>query len=82
MGLLFLANHTYITDVIHIRPVAIRALMRREGMVTQVDFGDRLGWDKSRVSRLLNGRVNPGPKTINRLCEILRCQPGDILEYR
>ena len=24
---------------------------------------------------------NTGTKTINRLCELLGCQPGDIMEY-
>lgn len=56
-------------------------LAKRKMSVTQLS--ERLGISLTNMSLLKNGRVK-GMKfeTLDRLCEILDCQPGDLLEHR
>ena len=43
------------------------------------------GFSPNVVDKVLSGPLNKSKRvdteTINRLCEVLDCQPGDILEY-
>jgi putative transcriptional regulator len=47
------------------------------------DLATQLGITEANVSLLKSGKVK-GVRfdTLERLCEILECQPGDLLEYR
>lgn len=56
-------------------------LARRKMSVTELS--DRLGITMANVSILKNGKAKAVKvSTLARLCEILDCQPGDLLEYR
>ena len=47
------------------------------------ELAERIGIAEQNVSLLKSGKVQ-GVRfdTLERICEILDCQPGDILEYR
>ncbi|MGC2777227.1 MAG: helix-turn-helix transcriptional regulator [Bradyrhizobium sp.] len=47
------------------------------------ELAERIGITEQNVSLLKSGKVR-GVRfdTLERICEVLRCQPGDILEYR
>lgn len=47
------------------------------------ELAERIGITEQNVSLLKSGRVK-GVRfdTLERICEVLACQPGDILEYR
>ncbi len=56
-------------------------LARRKMSVTELS--ERLGITLANVSILKNGKAKAVKvSTLAKLCEILDCQPGDILEYR
>jgi putative transcriptional regulator len=46
------------------------------------ELAERIGITEQNVSLLKSGKVK-GIRfdTLNRICEVLACQPGDILEY-
>ena len=46
------------------------------------ELSERLGCTVQTVSRIKNGKVRAFRiETLDALCEIFQCQPGDILEY-
>jgi putative transcriptional regulator len=47
------------------------------------DLAEQIGITEQNVSLLKSGKVK-GVRfdTLARICEVLNCQPGDILEYR
>ena len=47
------------------------------------ELAERIGIAEQNVSLLKSGKVK-GVRfdTLEKICEILQCQPGDILEYR
>ena len=47
------------------------------------ELAERIGITEQNVSLLKSGKVK-GVRfdTLERICEVLGCQPGDILEYR
>jgi len=47
------------------------------------ELAERIGITEQNVSLLKSGKVK-GVRfvTLERVCEVLQCQPGDILEYR
>jgi putative transcriptional regulator len=56
-------------------------LAKRKMSVTELT--QRIGLTMANVSLLKNGKVKAiRLSTLNKMCEILNCQPGDILEYR
>ena len=56
-------------------------LARRKMSVTELT--ERVGLTMANVSLIKNGRVKAIKlSTLEKLCEALDCQPGDILEYR
>ena len=71
----------YYTTMLRVRGKRIRNLMAKAGLATQRDFAIALRWHESRVSGLFAGKIRPGPKTIERMCAVLSCQPSDIIEY-
>ena len=56
-------------------------LARRKMSVTELS--ERLGITLANVSILKNGKAKAVKvSTLAKLCEILDCQPGDLMEYR
>ncbi|CCD92492.1 putative transcriptional regulator, XRE family [Bradyrhizobium sp. ORS 375] len=47
------------------------------------ELAERIGITEQNVSLLKSGKVR-GVRfdTLEKICEVLRCQPGDLLEYR
>ena len=56
-------------------------LAKRKMSVTEL--ADRVGITIVNVSRLKQGNVK-GVRysTLNKICEVLECKPGDILDYK
>jgi putative transcriptional regulator len=47
------------------------------------ELAERIGITEQNVSLLKSGKVKGIRfETLEKICEILQCQPGDILEYR
>lgn len=56
-------------------------LAKRKMSVTELS--QRVGLTMANVSILKNGKAKAIKiSTLNKLCEVLDCQPGDILEYK
>lgn len=56
-------------------------LAKRKMSVTELS--ERVGITMSNISILKNGKAKAVKlKTLNSICKVLDCQPGDILEYR
>ena len=56
-------------------------LARRKMSVTELS--ERIGLTLANVSILKNGHAKAIKlSTLEKICEVLDCQPGDILEYR
>lgn len=56
-------------------------LAKRKMSVTELT--ERVGLTMANVSLIKNGKVKAMKlSTLEKLCEALDCQPGDILEYR
>ena len=46
------------------------------------ELADRVGFTMANVSLLKNGKIKALKiSTLNKLCQVLDCQPGDLLEY-
>jgi putative transcriptional regulator len=47
------------------------------------ELAERIGITEQNVSLLKSGKVRGVRfETLDKICEVLACQPGDILEYR
>ncbi len=47
------------------------------------ELAERVGFTMANVSLLKNGKIKALKlSTLNKLCEVLQCQPADLLEYR
>ncbi len=56
-------------------------LAKRKMSVTELT--EKVGLTMANISLLKNGKVKAVRlSTLNKLCEVLQCQPGDILEYK
>jgi len=56
-------------------------LARRKMSVTELS--ERIGLTLANVSILKNGHAKAVKfSTLEKICQVLQCQPGDILEYR
>lgn len=56
-------------------------LAKRKMSVTELS--ERVGITMANISILKNGKAKAiKVETLNKICEALACQPGDILEYR
>ena len=46
------------------------------------ELSEKVGFTMANVSLLKNGKIRAFKiSTLNKLCEVLECQPGDLLEY-
>ncbi|MEV0528619.1 helix-turn-helix transcriptional regulator [Streptomyces sp. NPDC050439] len=58
-----------------------RLLLERE--MTLTELAERVGVTHANLSILKNGRARAIRfTTLTRICEVLNCQPGDLLDYR
>lgn len=65
----------------HAIAVHLDRLLEARGM-TLTDLADRVGITIANLSILKNGRAKAIRfTTLTRLCEVLACQPGDLLTY-
>jgi putative transcriptional regulator len=56
-------------------------LAKRKMSVTQL--AERMGFTMANISMIKNGKIKALKiSTLEKLCEVLDCQPSDILEYR
>lgn len=56
-------------------------LAKRKMSVTEL--AERVGFTMANISLIKTGKVKAlKMSTLNKLCEVLDCQPGDLLEYR
>lgn len=56
-------------------------LAKRKMSVTE--FSERVGITMANISILKNGKAKAIKiQTLDKICEALDCEPGDILEYR
>ena len=57
-------------------------VMLAQRKVSVTELSERLGITMANVSILKNGKAKAVKlETLNKICRILDCQPGDILEY-
>lgn len=57
--------------------------MMEEKKISLQDLADRVGITQANLSKIKNNKVNAIRfSTLNKICEVLDCQPGDLLEYR
>ena len=62
--------------------VTLDVMLARRKMRSR-ELAERIGITEANVSLLKSGRVKGVRfETLEKICEILDCQPGDILEYR
>lgn len=63
--------------VVHLDLMLVRRKMRSR------ELAERVGITEQNISLLKSGKVR-GVRfdTLARICEVLQCQPGDLLEYR
>ncbi len=61
----------------------VKNLMDIQGL-KKIDLR-KMGFNPNVLDKVLSGKLNKNKRvdteTINRLCEALNCQPGDIMEY-
>lgn len=56
-------------------------LAKRKMSVTELS--NKVGITMANISILKNGKAKAIKlETLNKICEVLQCQPGDILEWR
>ena len=61
--------------------VRIDVMLAKQKM-SVTELTEKLGLTMANVSLLKNGKVKAIKlTTLEKLCEVLQCQPGDILEY-
>ena len=62
--------------------VRLDVMLARRKMRSK-ELAERIGITEANVSLLKGGRVKGVRfETLEKICEVLECQPGDILEYR
>jgi putative transcriptional regulator len=62
--------------------VTLDVMLARRKMRSR-ELAERIGITEANVSLLKSGRVKGVRfETLEKICEVLDCRPGDILEYR
>lgn len=64
-------------------PIILRLdRMMADRKISLNELADKVGIATVNLSKLKNGRVNAIRfSTLESICKVLQCQPGDILEY-
>ena len=58
-------------------------VMLAKRKMTVGELAERVGFTMANVSLLKNGKIKAlKMSTLDKLCEVLECQPADLLEYR
>ena len=60
--------------------IDVLAALKSEGYSTYRIRQENL-FNSSTVSKFKNNQTDISVKTVERLCNLLNCQPGDIIEY-
>jgi putative transcriptional regulator len=62
--------------------VQLDVMLARRKMRSK-ELAERIGFTEANISLLKSGKVK-GVRfdTLEKICEVLQCQPGDLLEYR
>lgn len=61
--------------------VNLTEMMRRRG-IGLTELAEKVGITNANMSLLKNGKVKGIRfETLSKICSLLQCQPGDILEY-
>ena len=62
--------------------VSLDVMLARRKMRSR-ELAERVGITEQNISLLKSGKVKGVRfETLEKICEVLECQPGDILEYR
>ncbi|MBE6650599.1 MAG: helix-turn-helix transcriptional regulator [Ruminococcaceae bacterium] len=57
-------------------------VMLAKRKMTVSELAEKVGFTMANVSLLKNGKIKALKiSTLDKLCEVLECQPGDLLEY-
>jgi transcriptional regulator with XRE-family HTH domain len=67
--------------MIQLNTEEIRKRCRKNGW-TQGEFAERIGMDASALSRRLTGDVKTSLDWLDRMSNVLRCKPGQLLTYQ
>ena len=47
----------------------------------QTILRDEKIFSQATITKLRNGDITSTPKVLDKICKLLHCQPGDLLEY-
>ena len=62
--------------------VQLDVMLARRKMRSK-ELAERIGFTEANISLLKSGKVKGVRfETLDKICEVLECQPGDLLEYR
>ena len=57
-------------------------VMLAKRKMTVSELAEKVGFTMANISLLKNGKIKALKiSTLDKLCEVLECQPGDLLEY-
>ena len=57
-------------------------VMLAKRKMTVSELADKVGFTMANVSLLKNGKIKAFKiSTLDKLCQVFECQPGDLLEY-
>lgn len=60
----------------------LNKLIQQRGM-TSKELAEKVGITEANLSHIRTGQIKAVRfSTLNKLCEILECEPGDIIKYR
>ncbi|MBF8808074.1 MAG: helix-turn-helix transcriptional regulator [Enterococcus lacertideformus] len=58
-------------------------VMLAKRKISVTELSERVGITMANISILKNGKAKAIRfSTLNKICEVLNCQPGDIIEYK
>ena len=62
--------------------VQLDVMLARRKMRSK-ELAERIGFTEANISLLKSGKVKGVRfETLEKICEVLQCQPGDLLEYQ
>ncbi|HYJ36316.1 MAG TPA: helix-turn-helix transcriptional regulator [Rhizomicrobium sp.] len=62
--------------------VQLDVMLARRKMRSK-ELAERIGFTEANISLLKSGKVKGVRfETLEKICEVLQCQPGDLLEYK
>ena len=62
--------------------VQLDVMLARRKMRSK-ELAERIGFTEANISLLKSGKVKGVRfETLEKICKVLQCQPGDLLEYR